>query len=552
MSTTAKPQSGDGPKKPKWTRDSVSKVRTGCVTWLRHFKCDEEKPTCLRCRRDGQVCDGYKFPSQPPRPRHQKAHRLHKPGNSKVTLRTSIQALSVSAAITGSHVEKILFYHAREHTIKAMGSSTSVTRFWYNYVLPLSHSVEAIKHALMALGAAHRSFLWHSSPGIGPADHQSYDSMAIQQYNRAIQHISAVMSDPSPINVQITLVCCLIFICFENMRGQYAEALRHLRAGSRLLSSRQPSALVLSNSATERARSFQELKRDGGDFDQLCDIADMFSRLGLDAHIFVDDEVVPMSEVSFYTRPTHTSDMSRPFASVEAAEEQLLRIERDFDSIMEYPNPSLSDECYDSSSATDCEALARMDEYDRAYQNLRGRFDVWAIHFDLFISDLLKRTPPEQELKQAMVLSLHRKVWSAMFKQGPYFNNELKRTDLEEIIRQAELITLSLPSPAQPMFTFDANLVPPLAFVCAFFEHADLQQRAISLLRSMNRREGIWDSGELARIYEAANVAMESIADADQWVDGSVLRLVTMLSSVGLLEPNTMGAITLLGRSRGC
>ncbi|KAL5313512.1 hypothetical protein ACEPPN_017932 [Leptodophora sp. 'Broadleaf-Isolate-01'] len=465
---------------------------------------------------------------------------------------TPIQTLSVSPGITGSQVQKFLFYHVKEHTIKAIANSTSAARFWCNYVLPLSHSVDAIKHALMALGAAHRSFLWRCSPDFGPSDGQSCESFAIQEYNRAIKHIGAVMSDPSPISIRITLVCCLIFICLENMRGQYGEALRHLQAGSRLLSSRRPSAMVLCDSATVGATSFQKLKRDSGDFGQLCDIADMFSRLGLDAHIFVDDHVISISELSFYTRPTHTSDMSRSFSSIEEAQEQLNRIDIDFDSIMDCSDPSLSDECCDSSSAIDCEAWEGMEEYDLAYQILRDRFDVWTIHFDLFISDLLKRTPSEEELKEAMVLSLHRKVWSAIMKKGPYFNNDLKRTDSEEIMVQAELIALSLPFPAQPRFTFNADLIPPLAFVCAFSEHADLQKRAICLLRSLNLREGIWDSGELAKIYEAKFVAKEFIADADKWVEGGVLNLVTMLSSVGLLESNSTGAITLLGKSRGC
>ncbi|KAH8586807.1 hypothetical protein B0O99DRAFT_643560 [Bisporella sp. PMI_857] len=557
MSATAGPQSRNGPQKPKFTRASVSKVRTGCVTCkLRHLKCDEEKPACRRCRHDHRICDGYNFPNQPPRPCHQDDLRLNKPAYN--TLKASIQALSVSAGITGSDIEKFLFHHAKEHTIKAMGSSTSVARFWRNYVLPLGHSVGAIKHALMALGAAHRSFLWNYSPDFNPSDDRSYESIAIQQYNRAIQHVSVVMSDPSPMNIQITLVCCLIFICFENMRGQYAEALRHLRAGSRLLSFRRPPTTVIYDSATERVTSPQEVKWDGGDFDQLCDIADMFSRLGLDAHIFVDDEVISMSEISFYTQPTHTSDTSRPFTSIEAAQEQLHRIDRDFDAIMECPNPSLSNECYDSSSTMlwevpdSPEALAQMEEYDLAYQILRDRFDVWAIHFDLFIQDFLKGTPSKQELDEAMVLSLHQKVWSAIFKQGPYFNYKLERTDLEEIIEQAELIALSAPPLAQPTFTFDANLVPPLAYVFSFFEHADLQQRAISLLRSMNRREGIWDSVELAKIFETTFAAKEFIPDAEEWVEGPVLRLVGMLSSAGLLEPRNIGVITLLGKSRGC
>ncbi|GKU15555.1 unnamed protein product, partial [Fusarium langsethiae] len=41
-------------------RTFAPKARTGCLTCKkRHKKCGEEKPTCLRCKAGGYVCDGY-------------------------------------------------------------------------------------------------------------------------------------------------------------------------------------------------------------------------------------------------------------------------------------------------------------------------------------------------------------------------------------------------------------------------------------------------------------------------------------------------------------
>ncbi|KAH3001521.1 hypothetical protein KXV73_001875, partial [Aspergillus fumigatus] len=45
-------------------RTGVSRSRRGCLTCkVRRVKCDEEKPTCCRCRSTGRKCDGYASPS---------------------------------------------------------------------------------------------------------------------------------------------------------------------------------------------------------------------------------------------------------------------------------------------------------------------------------------------------------------------------------------------------------------------------------------------------------------------------------------------------------
>ncbi|KAK9235995.1 hypothetical protein V1525DRAFT_408206 [Lipomyces kononenkoae] len=43
---------------PKRTRESTSKVRTGCSTCkARRVKCDEAKPICRRCAVGGRKCE---------------------------------------------------------------------------------------------------------------------------------------------------------------------------------------------------------------------------------------------------------------------------------------------------------------------------------------------------------------------------------------------------------------------------------------------------------------------------------------------------------------
>jgi len=65
----------------------------------------------------------------------------------------------------------------------------------------------------------------------------------MQQYNKAIAKVILHMTLGSALDLQCTLVYCLLFVAFEGITGRYAEFIRHIRPGTHILSS-----LVLYNS----------------------------------------------------------------------------------------------------------------------------------------------------------------------------------------------------------------------------------------------------------------------------------------------------------------
>jgi hypothetical protein len=95
------------------------------------------------------------------------------------------------------------------------------------YVLPLSHTSDAVRHAITAAGAAHRYFTAGS-------DASSLQNMQIltKQYNKAIAQIMSCLTVSSIDNLHCILVCCLLFIALESILGRYAESVRHLAAGN--------------------------------------------------------------------------------------------------------------------------------------------------------------------------------------------------------------------------------------------------------------------------------------------------------------------------------
>lgn len=404
----------------------------------------------------------------------------------------------------GSPPEKSLFLHAHQYTVKDLiGYSTSLSYFWRDFVLPIGHTVSPVKHALISLGASHKSFLLRRSRGMPPIETQAYDNLAIQQYNKAISDLTPIMGDPSPLDVQAILICCLIFVCIDNLNGRHIVALRHLRAGAELLNSMQDrdNALLIEGASTP-----SEASKTSYDESTLGGISDMFERLSLDTSILMWDPPVHRHQ-----RPralVDSGDNEGPFLSSSAARDELRAIDLEFHSIWE--SDKYEDMCKESSGQPCEKPCTDISEQDcPEFEAICDRFDRWCRRFDQYLESINHTPASDGEFNEAMVLTLHRKVWVALLKSGPCCDCPLPRVYYEDILRQAEIVIPAVSGgggggggAAAPMFTFEADTVPPVSFVASFCEEDDLRRRAIAMLRTINRTEGAWDSQRMADLCE--------------------------------------------------
>lgn len=407
--------------------------------------------------------------------------------------------------VHGSPPEKSLFLHVNHCTIKDLiGYSTSLSSFWRDYVLPIGHTISPVRHALISLGASHKSFLLRRSPGMPLTETHSYDNLAIQQYNKAISDLTPIMGDPSPLDVQAILICCLIFVCIDNLNGRHRVAMRHLRAGSDLLSSMQdptPSSSP-STSSAEEASPPGQLTTTKCDVSTLSGISDMFERLSLDTSILTEDW--PIHRQSF--RAITTDDTHGPFLSSSAARDELRRIDLEFHELW-YPVDE-DGRCIEvvdykkreQAGEMQCAELGR---HCPGFQKICDRFDRWASRFDQYLQSINHTPASDGEFNEAMILTLHRQIWLALLKQGPCCDGPLDRKDYEDILNQADLVIPIVGGGTHPVFTFEADTIPPVSFVVSFCEDDDLRRRGIAMLRSINRTEGAWDSQRMADMCEA-------------------------------------------------
>jgi hypothetical protein len=442
-------------EKAKRSRKSAPKVRTGCGTCkTRHLKCGEERPICLRCRSDGFTCDGY--------PAASTTAVFAQPKSKKKALALQLSR-QINYDISGSALEKLYFHHVRECTIGNLGFSSTHTDFWTHLVLPTAHGDSSVKHALVALGMAHRTF-------IGSAEGDSLHELMLQQYNAAIRHLTD-SSKGAGADTRETLICCLIFFCLETILGHYAQSLQHLRSGSRLLFTHLESTRC---SSGENSKLLE---------DSIAQIADVFAVLGVDAGFFMDENLTP--GLRYGTLPDMNDELlGMPFKDLVDARKHVNAIVVDFNHTVE---------------------MHRHDWYAPEMCVLYERFKRWARRFDRTTFKFANDKPTQAEQHELVSMRIARKLWMAVIDQDdkviPTSNPEYDSL-FNQILDEAEELIKELAAVSHPVFSLQADTVPPLAYICDLNSDPAIQQRAINLLRSVKRREGIWDSQEVAEYLE--------------------------------------------------
>ena len=441
-----------------------------------------------------------------------------------------------------------LFHHARTSTLDDLNTAPSPTDFWYNYALPLSHSFEAVRHAVCALGGAHRVFKLRRSVESKLALDQ-LERASIQQYNRAIASIKSVMASATERDMEVILTCCVIFIGLENLHGHYAESLRHMKAGTSLLVSllsqciRQQHTDLLTAGDTisdgnGRMVSSSSLLGRRPNLEFLDDFAQTLSRLANDVWMYIREMIAPDLNVYDATDDVGSYFPKQSFDSVGEAEKYLHAVIRllevdgaiiDHKLIVWSRQAHRGRPVFESSDMLLTPWSSIMSP--GAAENM---FWSWSERFDHFQSQFDESTATRQDVLRKRALAVDQALWSGWLRCTDW--RIYRPEDFEEIVRRAELLVELDAFKSSPVFAFDGSLILCLALPCVESEDSALQWRTIRLLRSFWRREGIWDSHEVADILEATVIATSKGVVAKNALPWDVPNLARLMASLNLDE----------------
>jgi hypothetical protein len=475
---------------------------------IRHIRCDEGKPECEKCKAVKLKCDGYAPIVRGTR--RKRSPKTTQPletvaGNVGVVVSTPPVLLNSMGRMSlndqeGDPLERRSFHHFRLRTSEDL-SGNFYSNFWSRLVLQLSHNEPAIRHGLIALSAAYELFQ------DGRITDLTSDQLALRQYNRAIRLLRARMSDPGDRGAEVALICSVIFISIESVRGNFKAVSTHLKSGLGILQTWRASG--------QRYRSRANLTGEVPYLDPQTDedeLVELYARLDLTVTAFLS---IPSSEIELKTpeeRLHPEAYLPEAFYNLRQAQEASQKLE----------NHSLyflmSYYMYAGIPANKVPYKAKAE-----FRALLVSLHLWANKFETLMKRPDMQNLQGKDLQSACMLVIHQKTIYIMVKVLPY-GEDLSHYDpfVEEfrsIVSLAEtIVKLRIESAAKdlgsavkpaadhiprPLFTFDLGVVGPLFFVTYNCPDVTIRWQALSIMKASQLREGLWDSQAVAKVSES-------------------------------------------------
>ncbi|KAK7953375.1 hypothetical protein PG988_014069 [Apiospora saccharicola] len=429
--------------------------------------------------------------------------------------------------------EGLYFQLFRERTASEL-SGFFDSSFWTRSVLQECHAEEAVRHSVVALGALYKTLEKMSeTPPTSPGDHYDPTDNAKMHWEFAFRHYSDALTcmfastSQDQSSQRSSLMATVLLACFDSFIGDHKQAIVQIQNGLRLLEKLRE----------ERRRAF--LPKPEEPVEQ--DLIQMFTRLAIQAksydmafhfpHPFVirltpqeGDTTSPSSEGG--------SPVSTNQTPIPEKFESLLESRLAWDALLEKIF-RFTETMFQFTTTTSPMGIlpTSLKQYGMIFRN---EIEAWSKAFD---GILVSRNAPgksSQEKAAIAVLKMFQIMGQVLFLMT-FSDSELQFdaflpqfqgiVDLaSEVVGDEERRAAARRCPDQrwcqhaaghtdifgghdftaphikPSFSADLGIVPPLFVVATKCRDPFVRRKAIQLLRSSSRREGMWDSELTARI----------------------------------------------------
>ncbi|KAE9371087.1 hypothetical protein N431DRAFT_483689 [Stipitochalara longipes BDJ] len=448
------------------------RVTTGCFTCkVRKVKCDEGSPYCQKCFKTGRKCDGYA--------RTERTTSNQQPSDS-------LNNVSLSVDIQGSDQEIRSFQFFKSYTVPQL-CGLFESSFWNRLVLQATHHQPAIRHAAIALGSMHEEL----ESNLSAEDARLGKDFTMQQYLKAIRCLIQPMQGQASQNADLALMTCVLFVCFETLRGHHASALSHINGAIKILAELQ--------SGTDSSRRFWTMSPYS--CVPLTTLNLIFGRLesqmllvnGTSRALYGDE--VDDKETGYQDHiPNAFSSLGQARNSLDHVWTAHVRYIRKF--LPQFESTGTS----------------RLALVDRSKRIAAEKLIKWSEAFECFLrsnrqnfdnaSQMTIHVLKAQRIMAGVIFSIEHTTWtySEMYWDS-YF------LEYEAIIRHSasfvKLESQLLKSKGvKSTFSLDSGIMIPLLMVANRCRHKIVRRQAISILKSTPRQEGAMSSILTARITE--------------------------------------------------
>ncbi|KAH6632905.1 hypothetical protein C7974DRAFT_162068 [Boeremia exigua] len=474
------------------------KTKTGCRTCrIRRVKCDESRPSCIKCSSTGRKCDGY--------PQNQRDLQTHASSYGQIKSAWPSKALA-SLPDFGNDMRHLEFYY---HCIGPKLSGRFDTEFWSRSILQIAHVEPGVRNALIALSHLNQS----QSGTLQDARRSANRPNNLKRrpfwinYNKAIRHLIDDIAKPS-FSAEAGLVICLLFACIEFLQADANMAFTHVRSGLNIVHE-------LRKQKAGRSRFGLAAASQGQMSARLYEIEQIMvpiltqalaSALPYGTSIERDFEFL-QSCPSYYTGTvfTHIADARASFFDLRNA---AILLARDM-AIKLYGSIPIAASDYHRQT----DLLNQHRVWLQALKSLE-RTDKWAKDATYSLSAL-----------KIGYYSSYTAVSCIMDETQMAFDAHLE--NFMSLVAHAEYLVGSFnfnnchaplsPLDAAANFVFDTALIPALFYVAIRCRCPVTRRKAVDLLALNLPREGLWDSEQHRKVAERVIEIEERKVDPRGW-----------------------------------
>jgi hypothetical protein len=509
---------------------------------LRRVKCDETKPSCLRCQKFRVECDGCKSSPSHGIRFHGIDVQLNFLDNHKrqtnpkpLALAPRILPAVRHSPVYETHLATPLFSSDIDFRYFQLFINNSIYEFIPYCPEPEPHVgpnccfVLSMRHAGIALGALHKSSLVAQSRALhSQAEAYSHHLKAIRHYDLAIRHLREELASKK-MDLRCTLMSCLLTFGFEAFLGNNQMALNQILCGLSFIAAWRSSHAA---GKQDYGGLYIPSPPDLGD-----DINQFFGRLELQMMAIQGQKRSAFLEYSMPERigNYHLELMPSYFENIYDAQGYLHLLMKRLEFFL--PTAKILD------------SRIQIDSWITAERRLEAeKMQALQIHQAEHWSKAFNTTL-EQEHSRSNVgglmvttILLHFKTYYLIL--TTILSSPMVYDSMDDIFE--EIIEISIKSTALmdsrlhgTRFNFDLGSILPLYIVALNCRTKSIRRRAIGLLLDHPRREGIWDS-----IF-AGRVATWVMELEEQWMEDGVVPAWARVRDVGSdFESNTRSAVT--------
>jgi len=384
-------------------------------------------------------------------------------------------------------LEKRYFQFFRQKTV-ASTNSLMESRFWDRIVLQMCHVEPAVKHIVLALSSLHQlSEAMHDTDVA--LRHQRYSD---QHYQQALSAAQGLMYSSTPEDIDRVLIACVIFTCYENVRGNYRASQIHASSGRAIMA--------------QHGERLRRLSRRN----DLNEIQQLFARLDISAMAFEVEQARYHYDMESFlaTNPNLVPDA---FETVQEARSPLIDHVRwvtvfgmaIYDAALQNPSdlPSLE--------------LERLKVHDHLVR--------WSSRFEQVVS---------QDAGASPTLTRTLRIWHQLIaiQVGAHFYGSELRYDAfvpeyeRLVVNAEEVVEILAQKPDKTSFSFELGLTIPLFSTVQRCRDPHIRRRALQALRAGPRQEGSWGypgavlTAQQWMLFEELGLGViEKAADVPEW-----------------------------------